>query len=63
MEAYYNDYAQTDILSYMTQREEKEMYSYAYNNYIYEITNTIIYTDNLTRRQYESIMSYLEEIA
>lgn len=64
MAAQFNDYTQTDILSYMTQREEEDMYSQAYVNDIYYIiTNIITYTDELTRRQYESIMNYLEEIA
>ncbi len=64
MAAYFNDYMQTDILSYMTQREIEDMYSHAYFNDLHEIIiNTIIYTDELTRRQYDSIMSYLEEIA
>uniref|UniRef100_A0A6C0JIX6 Uncharacterized protein n=1 Tax=viral metagenome TaxID=1070528 RepID=A0A6C0JIX6_9ZZZZ len=48
----------------MTQKEEEDMYSQAYINDIYYIiTNIITYTDELTRRQYESIMNYLGEIA
>jgi|LakMenEpi03Aug12_release.lakeMendotaPanAssembly.Ray.scaffolds.fasta_scaffold1271654_2 hypothetical protein len=64
MAAQFNDYTQTDILSYMTQREEEDMYSQVYVNDIFDIIiNTIVYTDILTRRQYESIMNYLGEFA
>ena len=64
MAAQFNDYTQTDILSYMTQREEEDMYSQVYVNDIYDIIiSTIVYTDILTRRQYESIMNYLGEFA
>lgn len=64
MAAYFNDIFRTDIQTYMTQREEEDMYSDAYINDFHEIIiNTIIYTDDLTLRQYESIISYLEEIA
>jgi hypothetical protein len=64
MAAQFNDYTHTDILSYMTQREEEDMYSQAYINDIYDIIiNTIVYTDILTRRQYDAIISYLGEFA
>jgi hypothetical protein len=63
MAAYFNDIFRTDIQTYMTQREEEDMYSAAYINDFHEIIINIIYTDDLTRTQYESIMSYLEEIA
>ena len=64
MAAQFNDYTQTDILSYITQREEEDMYSQAYVNDIYDIIiNTIVYTDILTRRQYDAIMDYLGEFS
>jgi hypothetical protein len=64
MAAQFNDYTQTDILSYMSQREEEYMYTQAYVNDIYDIIiNTIVYTDILTRRQYDAIMNYLGEFA
>ncbi len=59
----FNDYTQTDILSYMTQSEEEDMYTQLYVNDIYDIINTIVYTDILTRRQYDAIISYLGEFA
>ena len=56
----------TDILSYMTQSDNDDIYSHAIdyvNDLYYIIINTITFTDELTRNQYESIMNYLEEIA